>query len=693
MMGMMDNYFIRRPALSGLAWLVLLIAIFLQCSFEKPQVPQWDLPIQLPLFEKKYSLQELSQKTPNLFITDQGLLGLQISGPIDTNRVGNRLAMENFNRSFNLGLGAVEINSTGRVAQSFATDEIWPGLLATEAQQLVLPAMAEIRINGQNTEEQDFLSLSLKSGQASLTIDNQFPIAFKPITIRLLAQVGGAVLMTFELPNGIASGQIVQKSLDLSNLVIPEKIAWEVLTSTPGSNGQAIWLKKSQTIKLSLEFKNLIIEKMVAKFKPVSITQTETITLPADIAIDQGRFGAGYIILTGTNNSELDATLNAEFADIQTPAQQPLRMQLGVRSNSNANRVIDLKGCAVDLNLPMPGLAQSLAIRVQGSTQGTGENYATLESQDLISLDLRVENVYFDQITGRLAERQFQLPPVTRSVQIPTGLEAVAFSQGKLVLELFSTIDMPIRLQGQVTAQNAARQSRSLPYEVNNLSKNVATQVVYTEDNSPILDLLNLLPSSLTTSGVSYVGDGSTIGTITGTDFVCGRYRFESPAILAWNDSEVKIDTTMIYITPEDGTDSNPADTRIDGDLTRRLQKCSLDLTVRHSLPIAMKWQMKFSRHLSHLVDRPDLTIGPLILKAPVMDHSGRSLNPVATKFQIALTDPDLALFKNPSDTVKTLYVLTQAFFAKSNGPVQFYASDSLSAHGQATLSILIDDK
>lgn len=693
MMGMVRNLLSRRIAFHAMVLLGMIIVIFLHCSFEKPQAPQWDLPIQLPLFEKKYSVQELIQNSPHLFVADEGLLGLQLTGRIDTTWVSDRLALDDFTRNFSLGLAASAMNSTGQVSESFTADDIWPDLLQSDAQQMVLPAMTEIRIQGQNSDERDFRSLSLKSGQAILTIENQLPIAFTPITIRLLAHIDGPVLLTFDFPDGIANGQILQKSLDLVELSIPENFAWEVLTSTPGSNGQAVLIKKSQLIKLNLQFKDLIIDQVVAKFKPISITQTEKMTLPADISIDQARFGSGFILLTCTNETELDITLNAEFSEIQTPSRQPLTIQINVRGNSNSHRVIDLKGCTLDLSLPTAGQAQSLAIQVLGNTKDTGENYVTLASQDLIGLEMRMENIYFDQITGRLEQRQFQLPEMSQTIKIPTGLQALSFSGGKLVLNLFSTIDMPIRLQGQVIAKNSDRQTRTLDFEVSQLNKNTGTRIIYTEKNSAILDLLNLLPTSITTTGVSYIGDGTTIGTIFSTDFVCGDYRFESPAILSWNDSEVNLDTTVISITPEDGSQGSTTSTTIDGDLTRRLQKCSLDLTVRHSLPVATQWQMKLSSRMSSLMDQPELTIGPLKLSAPVIDNTGRAQTPVSSTFQIELKNQDLALLKNASDSVKSVYILTQVFLAKSDGAVQFYASDTLSARGKAELSIWIDDK
>lgn len=693
MMGIIRNLFQKQTGIRGKAWLYFLTMIQLQCSFEKPQIPQWDLPIQVPLFEKTYSVQELSQKSPNLFVDDQGLLGLQFSGQIDTTWVSNRLALESVDRTFNLRLGASEIDSVDSFSQSFLADDIWPGLLQSDEQELVLPPQAEILIRGTDMVERDFLTLALQSGQAQLTIENQLPIAFQTITIRLLARSSGAVILAFDFPDGIAGGQMLQKTLNLVDLLIPEEITWEVITGTPGSNGQTVRLKKSQCIKLTMELKKLVIDKIVAKFKPVSISQIETLTLPDDLTIDQARFGSGRVIVTGTNDSELDVSILAEFVEIHTQAQHPLQFQFSVLANSNSNRVIDLKGCTADLNLPMSGNSQRLSIRLHGSTYDTGEKYVTLEHQDLIRLEMRMEDLYFDRIQGCLAERQFSLPEATRSIQIPAGLEGISFTRGKLVLDLFSTIDMPIRIQGQVTAKNAARQISTLPYEVLNLTKNVTTQVIYTEKNSPILDLLNLLPNSLTNTGFAYVGDGITPGHISSTDFVCGDYRFESPAILSWNDSDVKIDTTVVYISPEDGSQDQNSGKHINGDLTRRLQRCSLDFTLRHSLPVAMQLLVKFSTQISHLVDQPELVIGPLELPAPMIENSGKPQSPMTNSFRMTLSEQELAIFKNSSDSLKTLYILSQALFAKSHGPVQFYASDSLCIRGQAELAILIDGK
>ncbi|MDZ7722781.1 MAG: hypothetical protein U5R06_08190 [candidate division KSB1 bacterium] len=81
---------------------LLLSLFFIYCSLERPQAPSWTVDLIIPLSTKTYEMKEIAQDNNNLYITQGNHVYLNAQQKLDTVAVGERLALEDREKSNSL---------------------------------------------------------------------------------------------------------------------------------------------------------------------------------------------------------------------------------------------------------------------------------------------------------------------------------------------------------------------------------------------------------------------------------------------------------------------------------------------------------------------------------------------------------------------------------------------------------------
>ena len=102
----MKNKYYSLFMLIVLALLTLIYA----CSLQNPKAPQWDLPLNIPLVDSTFTLQELVKNTDDIQVLENGLVGFHYEGDFDTTKVGEQLTLPDVAHSYKVAFNTLEIS-------------------------------------------------------------------------------------------------------------------------------------------------------------------------------------------------------------------------------------------------------------------------------------------------------------------------------------------------------------------------------------------------------------------------------------------------------------------------------------------------------------------------------------------------------------------------------------------------------
>src|SRR3990172_7547412 len=109
-----------------LSLLFSLLLLTLQCSFEKPSSPSWDVEVSIPLISKQFTMDEIADDEDAINVdSTTGLLSFAETSELDEYQVGDQLDIDDITDSFTQELGTFDIDSPGSEFTSVELQEIY----------------------------------------------------------------------------------------------------------------------------------------------------------------------------------------------------------------------------------------------------------------------------------------------------------------------------------------------------------------------------------------------------------------------------------------------------------------------------------------------------------------------------------------------------------------------------------------
>ncbi|NIA30409.1 MAG: hypothetical protein GWP06_10930 [Actinobacteria bacterium] len=653
---------------------------------QSPKAPQWDLPVNIPLVDSTFTLQELVKNTDDIRVLENGLVGLHYEGEFDTTKVGDQLTLPDVAHSYEVAFNTLEIPEIAAAFGQYYFFQLSSDAVTKDGQTSTVDAFTFNNVEGLSFSSSELVATKIREGSARLVINNQLPVPLQNVTFTLKDQTTGDVILE-TLVADIAASATTNHEFDVSGKTISSNTVWIISGKSPGSGDASVVISKNAPLNVLMKLFNIKVDEIDARLPAIDINETDNLKLDVGAGIKEAAFQSGQASLKVVNTTPIPArlsfTLN-ELLDKRTNLPISFTIDLDAKGTSTTN--YDLSEYVAKMKIAAPGEVQTTPITVTGKTFETTDGPVKVQAGNGFKIDFSMKNIVLDYIEGWLAEHQVDLTTTESTINLPEkfgGLEGIKIGDGRLMITIFNTMGLPIRFEGSIegTSESGKTATFLLNESINpgQNGKEVATIIPpFTPENSNILQFINLPPKRVLADGKAWVGDGTTIGRVSRDDYVRAKYVLESAFKASWESRTINADTTELSVLPPDFTgvkDDNI--TTLNSDVTKDLQKLELHAQIENHLPIGVGIRFHFATDLKNLDKNPDLVLGPIDLPPAPADANGVVTQAVSKESVLSIGENDVRLFQNTSDVPKPLFIATEVLIYSTNGKeVQVFATD-----------------
>ena len=683
--------------------LVISMFIVLHCSFNKPEAPQWDMEINIPLMNETYTMVDLADESEHLYIRgEDNLLGFKIEGELGKTTISTNMSFDGFSRNIGFAIGSFPLEDIGASqTRSVRFDQIWVDAVEGEA---VVPEFDIVDINTSNIDyNYTFQMATIANGTADVTIVNNFPVDFTWVTLDLMAYLNGiepdTLIDTIHFENGVPAGATVTGEFGFAQKRIPANMYWIINGHQSGSNGQNVQIDPAATIDVKIEIKSLEVSSAIATIPAIQLSHEQDVEFPEDVIIQEAEFYSGQMVVNLVNNTDLGLDFHITIPSITyVYDEQQYSEFIYMEPRTITQRVIELRDLNISPPLPDPGEKQVLKVFVEGSTIPSYGEFLQVTSDDSINAQVSFNNkIGLLSFTGAIEEQKVEVTNMTTEVDMPEGFSNFQFSRALLELHLFNAIGLPIKIDGEFFGTSSEGETAQVPIIMNiapgSPSNEVRTDVIFDEGNSSIVQLINLIPEKVIFSGTATFGDGTTFASLDTGDYIRGDYIFTTPFEFSWGADTVRLDSTTFFITPEgydEDWDLNEGD-EIDGDVMDLLSAAQLKVTFTSRIPVGMKLVVKMSEDSTTLYQNPQVETEPLVVPQPPLTGTQE---PVEYTSEVGLDEDEMEIFKNSGDVPKKVFVGAELqITGTDNEFIQVFASDYIIVNAMAHVLVHIEDE
>ncbi|HOH06844.1 MAG TPA: hypothetical protein PLF89_04920 [bacterium] len=657
--------------MAGWAALLALGTGMTGCSLEAPKAPSWDTTLNIPVADHTYSLDELIDGEENLKAGLDSILTFHFEEVLDTIAVGDHLTLPDIHESLSFGLDAFRIPNVPVMADRFLWASLTPQAAVPAGTTGVVSPFFFNYIPSSVHNSQDLLYALLVSGMARLHLYNRLTVDLENLILSLQDSATGRIVVSSPLVPRIAALDSGAVNVDMRGCAIPRQGRWLLSGNSPGSKGAVVPIDGEFPFDVVVELFDFVIAAAEARIPAMTIERTDTVQLGENggNAIAEAAFASGRMMVSLDNHSPFASPeITFTFPQIRkSAAGAPLEIPLRLQPDGLTRAEIDLAGLTARLPLPPPGAHQAIEVAVRAVTDDMRSSFKEVGEATRLTMRVDMENLRLDHFNGRLATREVRIDSSLRDLDISGewgDLDGVTLREARLLVEIFSTLNLPVRLKGALYGFSGGRAGTPFAVDISVPAASGGPLLyrapLYTVNNSGIVEFINQHPEQIAVAGSAWIGDSGAAGGVRRQDRISARFSLELPFILSWEERWLDGDLHLLEISPP-GAEGDAVEERDDhlvlaGDATEHLRSAELELALENRLPAAGEVTFYFATDSSRLFTSPDLVVGPVTLEAAAVDASGRAAAPALEKSTLTLSAEELRLFQNGGGVVKNLY-------------------------------------
>ncbi len=685
----------------------VLWGLGISCSWKSPKAPSWETRLHVPLVDRVYTVEEMVNDQEHVVFDENGRLGFHIEENIDATRIGENFKLNGFSQSFQFGLSDMETPTFIVGYDRFYFQQLYPAAAGQNGSSMVVNAASFQRVVGEKHTDPSFHSATIAQGLGKLYIYNRLPVALENVTLQLRDSDTNNILVNTPRLAALAAYDSTVIDVPLDGKRIPERNQW-LISGSIKSSGTAVPIKSAQSVDLVTEIEKVRMSRLDAKIPSVGLMINQTIELlpGMTITVEELAFQKGSVTLNLDNktpfgSSEVMLQLD-QVRDVKTG--MPLTFTITLRPFEKTTSTLDLNQYVAKLDLPRDGSQQYLNVMVSGATTDLSDHFVSLDEKSTITATIDFSELVIDHLSGRLAEQQVVLDTMTKSIDLPDrldDLDNVHFGEAYLTMDIYNTVQLPIRFEGKLWAYNDKGEKVFFSFDqaiTPGGANEVLTRLpVFTNKNSDIVRFMDIRPNLFVATGRAWIGDGVTYGSIKAGDYIRAQVSVDVPAQVSWSAKEFHLDTTQVEIKPavEGGDLYDDGDVvRISGDATDNLVNAKITAKIENHLPVGGSVQLLMAEALQRLYDNPNVVLDEIKLPAAVTDLAGKVMASRNIEVTLQLTPKDMELLKNSGSDLKPVFIAADLKLDGTNNEErQIFSNDYIKIQALLTLDVLVKEK
>ena len=625
MIKLITNWLADEETMKRIAILLTLLLIT-SCTFnlpDDPKPPKWEIEIEKIPFLKADTLRIGDTLEPDDFVRSgaDSILGLKIED-YSSFMLRDELKISQRQENFSDKVGEFKIATSEPYDTDINFAELYPDYTSLIGTSVVVPTTPLIPIE-RTINYSEYASLEIASGGIMLMVENRLGFPFgNTFSLELIDIPSGEQSITMiNVNESIPNGQSGSYWIDLAGKTISSNIKAILKGTLNGSGGQEVFISATSGISLSLQPQDIIVTKAVARLPQQSFELTGSVDVNTDtLTVKEAGIRQGYI--------DIDVDSQFDFPVFLMVSTPELRDENGdtVTANIYANPGI-MTSSRIFLDRSTLKLDDGeLNFTVSMEIYPDGQSVYVLDSQDELSVDVTMSDIYFDNVTADMNLRT-DFPEIREDIieDPPEDLENINFKDAIVRISIpKSPFDVDLNIQLEAYKDGIVN---TLHID-NSLGKDeelILSQdgINYDGSSPTIVDIINMLPEE-----IRIFGDLRAIGndvSLNAEDVIDVEYSIEFPLSFSLTAASYT-DTDSLDI--DDDARENMRDLTFSGDV---------EMTVRNGVPLSGSLSLYVGAD-SMSVDHEILSIS---LPAPKISN-GIVTEPGISSFNIGLEEDDI---------------------------------------------------
>lgn len=673
------------PRPIGIALSLVLILLLQSCDIKSPTAPNWDIALNLPLFDTTYTILNMIEKDTSIVKPDytrQGLLVYSTVKDVDRIEVSDKLTVDGFSTTSSKEIGTIDIAGDSTKADVGFN---WSQQVLPPGQQVPVLPENDRPVTSDLSQINQFESAKFESGNISISVKNNFSqhvsLTINGLTIRnkttneIVAQTTAQVVVP---PSSLINFPVISFN---TNVTVKNQLKFETVVSMSGSNGNLVTIPQN-AFSVTTKFANLSVSEATAK-----IPQQDPVVIDSSVVMDETsaqptkfktvKIATGSLNITLKNNLDVDANVTMEIPTLLNPSGVKFTVSKAVPRKSTTKYVDNLSLVNYSLVSLNSSATNVVNYKVTFTSQPSND-FRTLKKTDNFQADVDFSSLGIKEFDGvvkptLLEETRSAINLDTKDIQKNFSFNQINFNKPLIELRLAPSAGAKInfKISGRLEAQNSKGEKSTLFLNANTMDKTTITETdsiikLNPDSVSNFFKRFTKLPDSI------FVYAGGTLNEkyqqviVSNTSYVSGSSRIELAMDLGLSDA-VYTDSVKMDFSDDDQ------------DQMRDLNTADLNMIFTNGLPVSLTFTGKlYDKNNNFLMYFPpkhadqDTVIS---VSGGVTDANGNVITKTVktAKVKIAKGESDLLA----RATYMRVFIKLNTSRA-SNLPVKFKTSDDI---------------
>ena len=682
--------------------LIVINVLFFSCSIESPKAPSWDVPLNIPLINKTYTITEIADKNDKLFIAENGLLGFQYEGEFDTTFIGSRIRLPELSQSMILDFGEMNVPVLLADAEEYPFSKLWHQAAEHNGHTMAIPAFSFSDVEGKPLQDPDFRSAIISEGVAKIAIKNNLLVSLTNLVVVYKDKNSGKISCQTQISQ-LHPNESTSVEIPLADVAVPEVSVWSISGNSAGSNNQAVSVNPDQSLLMFITYDKVVIKSITARNLTANLQQEKELFLGDSVTVVEAWIDSGSIDLNMKNNTDYNVTMDISLPQITSILDNsPITLSANIAQRERYEKSVSIEKHCIRLNPSPDEIGTKTKINIMGGSNSATNDFLTLSDEDRVTFSITLKDVVLSYFQGIINEQKIGPDTLTEDLDIPDSIRdpgTLKITNGKLDFIFKNNLNIPVRFDGDVIGfnQNGADETIAINQRLNHRqSSELAETIVSFDESDNLIKMLNLPPVRLSAIGNLWIGDGISRGEVYASDFIYTKFRFRTTASLSWETNTLRADTTELWILPEDLEVQKENDNivTVKSEYTNSLQTISVNIQIENHIPVASEIYFRMDTDSSALYSNPKILLGPVSLQAPVINKNGEANQPVISNNKLELQSNDAQLFKNEGNEIKPIFVTTDITLLGTNDrTVQVFSGDYIYVNAIAEINARVNTR
>ena len=655
----------------------LMCILYLNACFDKPDefvAPTWDAEINIPITSKRFDLLEIVEKDSSLLKASEdvetlGLIYFGDSQSITSINIEDDLKISGFNTEFSEQVGQIKVNVPIPAASEIRVED-WTTEVVSGSYQVFPEQEGDVSIDIVGVETVE--SILIDEGDLTVFVVNRLPveIVLRGMTIRnkhdgsLVAEKSATIVDEWIV---IPPLDVDSVSFNIDNKIVTNSLEYQGTIWSGGSGGEEVLIPEEAGTTVLALFRNLVIGSATGQLPSQNFNIDGFFVIDDSTQIEEAIIEEGRAVININNYLDLNVSLSVLFDNLFDENNNQFELNIDL-SRREVNRTVNLTSLKDwKIATPTPGIpTNELSYSIVAVTDSTNE-ISTITKNDSVSFEIVFDELIFNSIRGKLKptyinldDSGFKLDYGNIDQQAKFG--ELNFQDAVIIMNLNSSSDIKIRIDGELKANNGIRTNNKL-----------IEDIIIPSDDPAEIDILELingftfqLPDSFSLNANAVLNPFYEIVEIEMQDSIYGNVEFEIPL--------------NVGISEGSFTDTFDVDFGdVDEDDIDRLNYGELTFTITNSVPVSLSVSASVLDHdYIEVLYLPTSynQIEYIEVPQPEVSEIGETLM-VGTKTQtITIFGDDIKqLLNNP-------YMMMEVKFntaGENNNPVKFKTTNEIS--------------